>query len=202
VKLALILSVFPLPPHEPVVEYARPTCVGRASSHRLDRQATIRFSPHTFPSWLDPIPGQRHGVRRLEMICVVKCLHHIFFAVALLTGLSNLAAARQCVFSDQEESFIVASTLMQKPVCDRLFPGYETRTADHYVRWQGENQSLITQALQQPLIRSFTSAPQTRQCHDDVRAMSRNERRVRRPCGHAFRPASAILWRGDSGPNC
>src|SRR5262245_34618997 len=50
VKLALILSVSPLPPHESVVEHACPTCFGRTSSQRLDRQTTIRFSPYTFPS--------------------------------------------------------------------------------------------------------------------------------------------------------
>src|SRR5439155_2729508 len=53
VKLAPTSSVSLLPLHEPVVEHTCPTCFGHTSSHRLDRQATIRFSPHTFPSRLD-----------------------------------------------------------------------------------------------------------------------------------------------------
>jgi hypothetical protein len=49
VKLALILLASRLQQHERVVQHTCQTCFGRTSSHRLDHQATIRFSPYTFP---------------------------------------------------------------------------------------------------------------------------------------------------------
>src|SRR6266850_4603954 len=48
-KPAPISSLSHLRLHERLVQYACQTCFSRASSHRLDHQATNRFSPHTFP---------------------------------------------------------------------------------------------------------------------------------------------------------
>src|SRR5258705_11884760 len=62
-KPAPISSLSHLRLHERLVQYACQTCFSRASSHRLDHQATNSFSPHTFPVKKDFSPRARNDKR-------------------------------------------------------------------------------------------------------------------------------------------